>query len=120
MMEKKTRGAERERSGMHPFRDTASLYELIVSLEMNAHLSDFGVVGVRPWSSYQDEAGLPPFLKTFVHSGMFINVEKTKDVFFATNVYFGEDIDVQLNLIKQKIPFSRFDYLTKQLQTMPC
>ncbi|XP_057314871.1 GREB1-like protein isoform X2 [Hydractinia symbiolongicarpus] len=103
------KGRRNSDSVMSPLRDTSSLLELLLSLESNKSISEVGLIGVRPWSSGQEESNLPSFLRTFVHSCVFLNVKVTGNISLSTHVYSGEEIDFQLKLIRHNIPFGRLE-----------
>lgn len=93
-------------------RDTASLLELLVTLESNPSIVEYGLIGFRPWSSFQDQSGLPPCLRTFVQSCYMINVQKTELLSFASHIFIGEDIDIQLRLMEEGILTCRFEHFS--------
>jgi len=97
-------------------RDTSSLLEFLLTLENESDSLDFGLIGIRPWSSYQEENGMPSFLRTFVTSCLFLNIALVGELTFSSHLFNGDEIDFQLQMIKNQIPFCRlenFSFMTK-------
>lgn len=99
-------------SVISPLRDTASMLELLVTLESTPCLLEYGLIGFRPWSSFQDQSGLPTCLRTLVHSCFMINVQRMEPLSFASHIFIGEDIDIQLRLIEENVAACRFEHFS--------
>lgn len=93
-------------------RDTASLLEFLLALENNTSLLKHALIGVRPWSSFQDEGNIPSFLHTFTENCFLLDISKTQNVDFSSNVFFNENLDFHLKLLEENIPTCRYEQFT--------
>lgn len=93
-------------------RDTASLLEFLLAVESNDSLLKHALIGVRPWSSFQDEGNIPSFVRTFIGSCFLLDVSKTQCVEFSSNAYCNENIDFHLKLLDENIPTCRYEHFT--------
>ena len=103
-------------STRRPFRNTSSLLDFLTTFESTFEstpgLSEYGLIGVRPWSSFQEEAGIPCCLYTFVQKCLLLNVQKTEHISFSSHVYLGEDVDFQVKLIEKNISLCRLEHFS--------
>ena len=97
-------------------RDTASLLEFLTAVETNDKLLGHAIIGVRPWSSFQDEAGIPICVRTFFEDCFLIDVDRTQGIHFSPHVYGAENVDFHLKVLDEQIPTCRFEHFTFMLK----
>lgn len=95
-----------------PSADTAALFDVMKLVEATPNVLQYGIIGLRPWSSAQFDVPMHGFIRTFVHSCVFINIKETNNVCFKTSKYIGENIDFQLRLVENNILTCRFEHLS--------
>ncbi len=97
---------------LSPSADTTSLFEIMKLVESTPHVLNYGIIGLRPWSSTQFDVPTHGFIRTFIHSCIFLNVKETQNVCFNNTKYVGENIDFQLRLVESNILTCRFEHLS--------
>ena len=97
-------------------RDTASLLEFLTAVESNRKLLEHAVIGVRPWSSFQDEAGIPICVRTFFEDCFLLDVNRTQHIPFSSHVYSNENIDFHLKVLDENLPTCRYEHFTFMLK----
>ena len=97
---------------LSPSPDTTSLFDTMKLVEATPNVLSYGIIGLRPWSSTQMDVPMHGFIRTFVHSCVFINVKQTSQVTFNTCKYIGENVDFQLRLVENNILTCRFEHLS--------
>jgi len=95
-----------------PSSDTAALFDVMKLIEETPNVLQYGIIGLRPWSSSQFDVPMHGFIRTFVHSCVFINIKETNDICFKSSRYIGENIDFQLRLVENNILTCRFEHLS--------
>ena len=97
---------------LQPSADTAALFDVMKLVEATPNVLQYGIIGLRPWSSAQFDVPMHGFIRTFVHSCVFINIKETYDICFRSSRYIGENIDFQLRLVESNILTCRFEHLS--------
>lgn len=95
-----------------PSTDTAALFDIMKLVEATPNVLQYGIIGLRPWSSAQFDVPMHGFIRTFVHSCVFINIKETNNICFKNSRYIGENIDFQLRLVENNILTCRFEHLS--------
>eukprot|EP00794_Sanderia_malayensis_P004602 gene4602-5207_t len=95
-----------------PSADTTPLFDIMKLVEATPHVLHYGIIGLRPWSSSQFDVPMHGFIRTFIHSCIFLNVKQTQNVSFSNTKYIGENIDFQLCLVENNILTCRFEHLS--------
>ncbi len=97
---------------LSPSADTTSLFDIMKLVEATPHVLQYGIIGLRPWSSTQFDVPMHGFIRTFMHSCIFLSVKQTQNVSFNNTKYIGENIDFQLRLVENNILTCRFEHLS--------
>eukprot|EP00795_Rhopilema_esculentum_P007430 gene7430-13192_t len=97
---------------LSPSADTTSLFDIMKLVEATPHVLQYGIIGLRPWSSAQFDVPMHGFIRTFVHSCVFMNIKQTYNICFKNSKYIGENIDFQLRLVENNILTCRFEHLS--------
>ena len=97
---------------LSPSADTTSLFDIMKLVEATPHVLQYGIIGLRPWSSTQFDVPTHGFIRTFMHSCIFMNVKQTHKVSFNNTKFVGDNIDFQLRLIESNILTCRFEHLS--------
>lgn len=92
------------------------MLEFLTAVETNDKLLQHAIIGVRPWSSFQDEARIPICIRTFFEDCFLIDVSRTQNVQYSPHVYSAENVDFHLKVMDAGIPTCRFEHFTFMLK----
>ncbi|XP_066537483.1 protein GREB1 [Hoplias malabaricus] len=107
-------------SGVAGAERNVSLKQVLQHMESSPNVSEYGVCGVRKWSSGDSRAGCcrEPFSRGHLHDFILLNVDLTKEVQYNQNRFTCDDVDFNLRVQSAGLlmcRFNNFSVMKKQI-----
>ncbi|KAJ8356622.1 hypothetical protein SKAU_G00194160 [Synaphobranchus kaupii] len=99
-----------------------SLKQVLQHMESSPDVTQYGLCGLRKWSSQSCGPGrkMDPFTRGHLHDFMLLNVDLTQDVQYNQNRFTCDDVDFNLRVNSAGLlicRFNRFSVMKKQIIT---